>query len=58
MILRGETTVEYRSRRTRIIGERFYIYAPRKCARPRTNGLYPPAVQGLAALGHEGEALT
>ena len=27
LILRGIKTVEYRSRRTRIIGERFYIYA-------------------------------
>lgn len=44
MILRGEKTVEYRSQRTRIIGERFYIYAPRKCARPRMNGIYPPAL--------------
>ena len=29
LILRGIKTIEYRSRRTRIIGERFYIYAPR-----------------------------
>ena len=27
LILRGIKTIEYRSRRTRIIGERFYIYA-------------------------------
>ena len=27
MILRGEKTIEYRSRPTKIIGERFYIYA-------------------------------
>ena len=27
LILRGEKTIEYRSRPTRIIGERFYIYA-------------------------------
>ena len=32
LILRGIKTIEYRSRRTRIIGERFYIYA----ARPKT----------------------
>jgi hypothetical protein len=32
MILRGEKTVEYRSRPTKIIGERFYIYASRKWA--------------------------
>ena len=29
LILRGIKTIEYRSRRTRIIGERFYIYAAR-----------------------------
>jgi hypothetical protein len=32
MILRGEKTIEYRSRATKIIGERFYIYAARKWA--------------------------
>ena len=32
LILRGIKKIEYRSRRTRIIGERFYIYA----ARPKT----------------------
>lgn len=32
MILRGVKTVEYRSRPTRIVGERFYIYAARKWA--------------------------
>src|SRR5665213_3069736 len=30
LILRGIKTVEYRSRSTRIIGERFYIYATKK----------------------------
>jgi predicted transcriptional regulator len=30
MILRGMKTVEYRSRPTRIIGERFWIYASKK----------------------------
>ena len=29
LILRGIKKIEYRSRRTRIIGERFYIYAAR-----------------------------
>ena len=29
LILRGIKTIEYRSRPTRIIGERFYIYAAR-----------------------------
>jgi hypothetical protein len=32
LILRGVKTVEYRSRPTRVIGERFYIYAPVKRA--------------------------
>lgn len=32
LILRGEKKVEYRSRPTRIIGERFYIYAAKKMA--------------------------
>jgi hypothetical protein len=40
MILRGEKTIEYRSRPTKIIGERFYIYAARKYGqRPETCGL-------------------
>jgi hypothetical protein len=30
LILRGIKVIEYRSRPTRIIGERFYIYAARK----------------------------
>jgi predicted transcriptional regulator len=30
LILRGVKTVEYRSRPTRVIGERFYIYAPKR----------------------------
>ena len=35
LILRGIKTVEYRSRPTRVIGERFYIYASKaKAARP------------------------
>jgi hypothetical protein len=32
LILRGIKTVEYRSRPTRIIGERFYLYAAKKWA--------------------------
>jgi hypothetical protein len=32
LILRGIKTVEYRSRSTRIVGERFHIYAPLKRA--------------------------
>ena len=34
LILRGVKTVEYRSRPTRVIGERFHIYAPLKKASP------------------------
>jgi predicted transcriptional regulator len=30
LILRGIKTIEYRTRPTRIIGERFYIYASKK----------------------------
>ena len=40
LILRGIKTIEYRSRRTRIIGERFYIYAAKG--------------EGTKALRHEG----
>ncbi|MCH8823433.1 MAG: ASCH domain-containing protein [Planctomycetes bacterium] len=36
LILRGEKTIEYRSRPTKIIGERFYIYASRKWERTLT----------------------
>jgi len=32
MILRGEKTIEYRSRPTKVIGKRFYIYAAKKWA--------------------------
>lgn len=32
LILRGVKTIEYRSRPTKIVGERFYIYAARKWA--------------------------
>ena len=35
LILRGIKIIEYRSRRTRIIGERFYIYAARKPSDPK-----------------------
>jgi hypothetical protein len=38
LIMRGEKTIEYRSRPTRLIGERFYIYAARKWANAPTNG--------------------
>ena len=35
LILRGIKKIEYRSRPTRIIGERFYIYAAQPARRPR-----------------------
>lgn len=38
MILRGIKKIEYRSRPTRVIGERFYIYAARKPAPPTAPG--------------------
>ena len=45
LILRGIKTIEYRSRRTRIIGERFYIYAART----------PGDVVGFAELASKGD---
>lgn len=44
LILRGEKTIEYRSRPTRIIGERFYIYAAR--------GFTAEAQRHRASLNH------
>ena len=41
MILRGVKTIEYRSRPTRIIGKRFYIYAAKSSGQPP-----PQAVSG------------
>ena len=38
LILRGVKTIEYRSRPTRIIGERFYIYASKGKALPQGTG--------------------
>jgi hypothetical protein len=46
LILRGVKTIEYRSRPTRKIGERFYIYAAHKWAGIRDQGL----VFGIDAL--------
>jgi len=39
LILRGVKTIEYRSRSTRIVGERFYLYA---------SGKWPARKRGLA----------
>ncbi|HEV2292860.1 MAG TPA: ASCH domain-containing protein [Tepidisphaeraceae bacterium] len=56
LILRGMKTIEYRSRPTRIIGERFYIYAARG-TKPRrhegTEGIYASR-GGTKAGRHEG----
>lgn len=43
LILRGIKKIEYRSRPTKIIGERFYIYASRKWA--GVNGEALPGIQ-------------
>ena len=52
LILRGIKTVEYRSRPTRIIGERFWIYAagewPRKSGTPVWSTDLCAPVDGLA----------
>jgi hypothetical protein len=45
LILRGVKTIEYRSRPTRIIGERFYIYASKVWA-----GVNGHGIEGLATL--------
>lgn len=48
LILRGEKTIEYRSRPTRLIGQRFYIYAARKWAGvPAGLGLETAGICGL-----------
>ncbi len=51
LILRGEKTIEYRSRPTRIIGERFYIYAAKGPPEPpeivgKVNGMPNGAASG------------
>jgi hypothetical protein len=52
LILRGMNTVEYRSRPTRIIGERFWIYASGK-KWPVASGRWP--VGGKKAKGWSGD---
>jgi hypothetical protein len=55
LILRGIKTVEYRSRPTRIIGERFFIYATKRelsvdrCQLPVKGGIWS---RDLAVPGH------
>ena len=46
MILRGEKTIEYRSRPTKIIGERFYIYASKNRGQ----------VSGIRGQGHAADS--
>ena len=47
LILRGIKTIEYRSRATRIIGERFHLYAAGKWPTPkrRATGRFTPAAK-------------
>ena len=40
LILRGVKTAEYRTRPTRVIGERFYLYAPLKDAPPDVSKIW------------------
>ena len=40
LILRGIKTVEYRSRTTKVIGERFYIYASKRPAEVASEGIW------------------
>ena len=52
LILRGIKTIEYRSRRTRIIGERFYIYAARTpVGTPGSPGLQPSSANPVVSPG-------
>lgn len=50
LILRGMKTVEFRSRATRVVGKRFYLYA----ARPKTRDERLDA-RAIAALGPDGK---
>ncbi len=57
LILRGIKTIEYRSRRTRIIGERFYIYAARTpVGTPGSPGVIKDLRQVAGALDHSGRS--
>lgn len=51
LILRGEKTIEYRSRPTRIIGERFYIYAAKGPGRWNGAGIQVSRDQGIEGTG-------
>ena len=50
MILRGEKTTEYRSRPTKIIGQRFYLYAPKASGPMGAPGLPTGVIVGTAIL--------
>ncbi len=56
LILRGIKTIEYRSRLTRIIGERFYIYAAKKWALDNGHPVLDAAgaTNGGAETSHDG----
>ena len=57
LILRGIKKIEYRSRRTRIIGERFYIYAARTpVGTPGSPGVIKDLRQIAGALDHSGRS--
>jgi len=51
LILRGIKPIEFRSRPTKIIGERFYIYASRQWAAGK---LFLEACRPSAGSGHKG----
>jgi len=53
LILRGIKTVEYRSRSTRIIGERFHIYAS-KGSGVRVQGRFGLTIFRLARIRRSG----
>src|SRR3954470_8760451 len=57
LILRGVKTVEYRSRRTHVVGERFWIYASR--GKVKREGAKDAKGEGIwsADLSTPGEAL-
>ena len=57
LILRGIKKIEYRSRPTRIIGERFYIYAARTpVGTPGSPGVIKDLRQIAGALDHSGRS--
>jgi hypothetical protein len=55
LILRGMKTTEYRSRPTRIVGERFYLYAAGKWPTPKRRGAAAKAWSLDLAVPGEGD---